>query len=222
MANSSYIPPREADMDNWISNFRTLIAASPTVYGLVSADATAITNAFNAWHTAYLAATNPTTRTRANVATKNQQKPIVLGVVRSYANSIQANRAISDALKIGLGMRPRDNQPSPVPPPTTYPLLSLTGMSTGVQKIRAADQLTPTKRARPVGSAGMLVFRAVAPLPASDPDLAKFLGFVTRAVFESQFAPADSGKTATYFARWTNAKGQMGPWSNPASMPIAA
>ena len=219
---TSYIPAREADMDNWINNFKTLIAASPTTYGLVTADGTALTNAYNAWHTAYLAATNPTTRTKATVATKNEQKPIVLGVVRGYANTIQANNAVSDALKIGLGMKPRDTQPTPVPPPTTYPMLSISGLGQGLQNLRAADQLTPTKRARPTGSAGMLLFRTVGTAPATDPESARFLGFVTRSEYQSQFDPADNGKTATYFARWTNAKGQMGPWSPAASMPIAA
>ena len=33
---------------------------------------------------------------------------------------------------------------------------------------------------------------------------------------------ADRGKFATYFARWTNARGEMGPWSNPVSACIAA
>jgi hypothetical protein len=66
------------------------------------------------------------------------------------------------------------------------------------------------------------VFRAVSTGPVADPEQARFLGFVTKAEFESDFSPADNGKTATYFARWTNAKGEMGPWSPPASLPIAA
>jgi len=41
------IPSRDADLDTWLLNFKTLIAATPTNYGLVAADATAITNAFN-------------------------------------------------------------------------------------------------------------------------------------------------------------------------------
>jgi hypothetical protein len=219
---SSYIPQREADLDNWLSNFKTLIAATPTNYGLVAADGTAITNAFNAWHTAYLAAINPTTRTKATVQTKNEQKANVLHVVRGYAATIRDNAAVSDALKIGLGLRIHDTQPTPVPPPSTYPVLTLTGMMTGVQNLRAADQLTPAKRARPSGTAGLLLFRAVDTGPISDPDQARFLSFMTKADYKSQFAPADNGKTATYFARWTNSKGEVGPWSPPASMPIAA
>lgn len=219
---SSYIPQREADMDEWVNNFKTLIAASPTSYGLVSGDGTAITSAYNAWHAAYLAAINPTTRTPATVATKNTQKAAVLGVVRGYANTIRANMAVSDALKIGLGLRIHDTTPTPVPPPSTAPRITFAGMRPGLQDILAADETTPSKRAKPAGAAGLLLFRAVGPAAVSDPEQCRFLSFVTRAEFSSSFDPAENGKTATYFARWTNSKGQVGPWSMPASMPIAA
>jgi len=128
---SSYIPSREADMDAWLLNFKTLIAANPASYGLVAGDATAISAAYAAWNAAYLAATNPTTRTRATVQTKNQQKANVLSVVRGYAASIRANRAVTDALKIGLGLHIHDAQPTPIPPPSTYPVLTIQGLGLG-------------------------------------------------------------------------------------------
>ena len=219
---SSYIPSREADMDAWLLNFKTLIVASPTSYGLVTADGTAISAAYSAWNAAYLAATNPTTRTKATVQTKNQQKANVLSVVRGYAATIRANRAVSDALKIGIGLHIHDSQPTPVPPPSTYPVLTIQGLGLGAQDLNAADQMTPNNRAKPAGAIGLVLFRAVGTGPVSDPSQAQYLAFVTRAEFQSQFDPADNGKTATYFARWTNGKGEAGPWSPPASMPIAA
>jgi hypothetical protein len=219
---SSYIPTRDPALDTWVLNFKTLIAANPTNYGLVVGDATAITTAYTSWHTAYLAASNPTTRTQATVQTKNEQKVNVLAVVRGYAATIRANRAVSDELKIGLGLHIHDAQPTPVPPPSTYPVLAVAGMGQGVQDLRASDQNTPSKRARPAGTAGLLLFRSVGEAAITDPAQAAFLGFVTRNAFQSHFTSGDNGKTATYFARWTNAKGEVGPWSPPVSMPIAA
>ncbi len=219
---ASYIPARDADLDTWLLNFKTLIAANPTTYGLVAADATAITNAFNSWHTAFLAATNPGTRTMATVATKNLQKANVLGVVRGYAATIRVNKAVSGELKIGLGLHVSDGQPTPIPPPSTYPLLTIKGIGQGQQDLRAADQDSPTRRAKPAGATGLLLFRIVGTGPVSEPSTAEFLSFVSRAAYTSTFAPTDNGKVATYFARWTNSKGEVGPWSPPASMPIAA
>jgi hypothetical protein len=56
----------------------------------------------------------------------------------------------------------------------------------------------------------------------TDPRRAQFLAFTGKTDFSCAFAPADHGKTATYFARWTNAKGDMGPWSLPLPVSIAA
>ena len=221
-SNGSYIPTREADLDGWLNNFQTLIAATPANYGLVAADATAITNAYTSWHSAYQTATNPTTRTQATITAKNEQKANVLSVVRGYAATIRANRAVSDQLKIGLGLHVPDTQPTPVPAPSTKPVLAIAGMSQGTQVVRATDELTPNSRARPVGSAGMLVYRHVGTSAINDPAQATFQTFIGKTTVNSTFAPADNGKVVTYFARWTNAKGQTGPWSQGVSGSIAA
>jgi hypothetical protein len=221
MANS-YIPTRESEMDNWLNNFKTLIAASPTTYGLAVSDATAITNAYNAWHTAYQAAINPSTRTKATVMAKNDQKANVLFVVRGFVATIQANRGVSNSLKEGLGLRVHDSTPTPVPPPNTKPVLKITRIEQGFMDVAATDEATPNKRGRPQGSAGMLLYRAVGPDSVSDPAQATFLTFVGKPAVTSTFTAADRGKTATYFARWTNARGEVGPWSQGVSVSIAA
>jgi hypothetical protein len=219
---SNYLPNRDAEFDTWLNNFQTLIAANPTNYGLVAGDATAITAAYNGWHTAYLAAVNPTTRTHANVSTKNTQKANASSVVRGYGATIRANRAVSDALKINLGLHVRDSEPTPVPPPSTVPVLAVIGMRQGMQEVRVTDESTPGSRARPVGSAGMILFRAIDETAVTNPAQAQFLAFTGKTDFTCEYDPADNGKTATYFARWTNAKGEMGPWSQPMPVSIAA
>jgi len=220
--SGSYIPTRDSDLDSWLLNFKTLIVANPTNYGLVVGDGTAIAAAYASWNAAYLAATNPTTRTHATVTTKNTQKANVIAVVRGYAATIRANRAVSDALKIGLGLHVADHQPTPVPPPTTVPVLAIAQMRQGLQEVRVTDEATPNSRARAVGSAGMLLFRVVGVAPVNDPSQAQFLAFTGKTSFECTYPSADNGKTATYFARWTNAKGEMGPWSQPMPVSIAA
>lgn len=218
----SWIPTTDALLDPFVNNFQTLIAASPTTYNLAVSDATAITAAYTSWHAAFLAATNPTTRTQATVATKNLQKANVLAVVRRYGTTIRANVGVSDALKIGLGLHIADRTPTPVPPPSAKPELSIARIDTGVQEIVARVEGAGTVRARPAGAVGLLLFRAIGEAPVSSASEATFLTFVGRPSVASTFAEADRGKIATYFARWTNARGEMGPWSNPVSASIAA
>ncbi len=215
-------PTPDGPLDGWCNNFKTLIAASPTTYGLVTADGTALTTAYNNWHTAYLAAINPTTRTKATVAAKNVQKTNILSVVRGYAATIRANRAVSDELKVGLGLNVRDTSPTPVPPPSTYPMLSILEPMRGVQDLKARDSASPDRRSKPAGTAGMLLFRTIGAAPVTNPADAPFLSFVGKTDLVFNYDMADDGKFATYFARWTNSKGEMGPWSPAASMKIAA
>lgn len=44
----------------------------------------------------------------------------------------------------------------------------------------------------------------------------------TRTPFEVKFEHADSGKYCTYFARWISRRGEVGNWSVPVKMRIAA
>jgi hypothetical protein len=221
MAND-FIPSSDAALEAWLLNFKTLIAATPTNYGLVVADATVITNSYVAWHSAYVAATTPTTRNHVTIAAKDAQKILTVDVVRTYSTTIRANTAVSDSLKLGLGLNVHDTIPTPVPPPSTYPVLSVAVSGPLTQDLLAVDSATPTRRAKPHGSAGLLVFRAVGTTAETNPNNCPFLGFVTRAGIHSPFESTDDGKIATYFARWTNAKGEVGPWSTAVSMRIAA
>lgn len=219
---SGYLPQRDAELDTWALNFSTLITAAPATYGLSAPDGVAIATAYNTFHTAYLAATNPSTRTQAAVETKNLQKANLLNVVRGYAATIRANRAVTNANKMNLGLHVRDTTPTPVPPPATRPVLAIGRMTQGSMEVRATDEATPNRRARPNGAAGLLLYRAVGTTAVNDPSEATFLTFVGKPEALSTFAPADNGKVATYFARWTNSKGEVGPWSQSVSSSIAA
>jgi hypothetical protein len=142
-------------------------------------------------------------------------------VIRGYAGQIRANRAISDALKIGIGLHIRDVDPTPIPTPTAKPSLTIVYMEQGIQKVRAMEEGSD-RRGRPVGTAGLLLWRAVGDEAVTDPTQADFVAFVSKPEVANNFTPVDNGKTATYFARYTNSKGELGPWSDPVSKKIAA
>ena len=63
---------------------------------------------------------------------------------------------------------------------------------------------------------------AVTEVSVNDPAVAPFRAVVTRQPYAVSFARADNQKIATYFARWQNARGLTGPWSNPIAFTIVA
>lgn len=215
-----YIPPKDADLLTWADNFQTLIAASPTTYGLVTGDATAITAAFTPFETAYPIAINPATRTAVTVAAKDTAKFAMLSVLRSYAQIISADPAVDNADKIALGLNLHGTPPSPVPVPTTFPIISVLAATPLLHTMRWADELTPDRRTRPFGAIGMELRRTIAVAATSDPNAALFYALVTRQPNTIEFEASDAGKVATYFGRWLNRKGEAGPWSAASAFGI--
>lgn len=220
--STRFLPTRESVLDTWLTHFSAQITAAPGAYGLSPADALSIKTAVDAWHAAYLTAAAPVTRTRGTVATKRGEKKNVVGVVRGYAAKVRSNDAVSGELKIGLGLKLRNAKGSPVPAPASPPALSVRGFHPGFHVLRATDVDTRPGRGKPPGTAGLLVYRAVEEDVAGGPHSAEFLTLSTRVTFTSTFEHAQRGRTATYFARWINAKGETGPWSQGLSVPIAA
>lgn len=217
------IPPSDPLYDAYLYNWKTLLTAAPTDFGMSASDATAISTAYTDWHAAYLLVTDPGTRTQVTVAAKNYQKALSLILLRQQYNIIKANPSVSNENKVAIGIRLNDPVPTPIPPPTTVPVLTIRNAAPYTHIMDWADSDTPTTRRKPAGATGCVIMRAVGLAPATLPSQATWEGMFARVpVLMSSFNPADVGKWATYFARWVNAKGEEGPWAAPVSQIIAA
>lgn len=220
--STPFIPNRDADFNPWLENFATLISANPSAYGLSAGDAAEVAGAYAKWQAAYAVATAPTTRTGPSIAEKDACRAATVVIVRRLAGLVRANAAVPESLKLGLGVRTRGPGQSRTPVPTECPSLSVIGLSLASHQLAAGDNVFGPQRAKPRGAAALLVVRTIADTPANDPNEATFLTLATRNRFTSRFQTADGGKIATYFARWANSKGQLGPWSGPVWMQVAA
>lgn len=220
----SYIPAKDADFSNWLLNFATLIAANPTDYGLVAGDATAISAQNTAFQAAYTAAIDPSTRTPATVAAKDTARYNAENVVRPYAQNVRLNAAVSDALKVGLGLNLPNSTRPPIPPPTVAPALAFDAATPLQHKLRYSDPSSPVGKAKPVGSIGVEIWRSVGTVPATDPAQATYYATFTKSPNFSSFDASQVGKVCTYFARFATRSGaggkaSVGPWS--AALTIA-
>lgn len=221
----SYIPPRDADFANWLLNFSTLISANPGDYGLVAGDATAIAAQNTAFAAAYTAAIDPSTRTPATVAAKDTARYNAEFVVRPYAQNIRLNAAISDALKVGLGLNLPNSTRPPIPPPTVAPALAFDAATPLQHKLRYSDPSSPVGKAKPVGSIGVEIWRSIGTVPATDPAQASYYGTFTKSPNFSTFTADQVGKVCTYFARFVTRSGaggrtSSGPWSAPLTIAV--
>lgn len=217
-----YIPAKDADLDAFGVNFHTLIAATPATYGLVAADATALAPFVTAYTAALATATDPSTRTQPTVAAKDTARVALVDQLRFLANKVQSASGVSDEAKADLGLTIRDTGPTPIPAPTTYPILAVVGATPLAHGLRYSDSATPAARKKPFGAVSMELRRSVGTVAATDPSAMDFLANVSRNPVSSDFVGADAGKVASYAGRWINAKGQAGPWSAIVSFTVAA
>ncbi len=117
MAN--YFPVRETEFMVWLGNFVTAVNANLATAGLVAADLTPITT-LQATLTSNIADVETKKAALASATeTKEANKEAVIQKVRALVNRIQANAAVTPAIKAQMGITTRDggNYPQhPVPP----------------------------------------------------------------------------------------------------------
>lgn len=222
MPISPAIPNADSLYDAFLYNWKTLLTASPATFGMVAGDATAISTQYTNWHSAYILASDVPNRTPAIVAAKNYQKALSLILLRQQYMLIKANPSVLDEDKTAIGVRVTDPVPTPIPPPTTAPVLTAINNAPLTMLLDAHDSDTPTTRRKPAGVIGLQLVRKIGVTPETDPDNCTLMGLYSRfPVSIGEFAPSDAGKYATFFACWTNAKGQEGPWSAARTQIIA-
>jgi hypothetical protein len=223
---ASFIPTKDAELLAWVTNFSTLITATPTAFGLVAADATTLAGLVTAYSTALTAATNPATRTQVKVAAKDVAKAGLVADVRALARRIQGTTSVTPEQKLSLGLPVHKTSQTPIPPPVTRPVVTLVGQPfQRTVTIRLVDETTPTKKAKPFGVDGAEVYSYVPTAsenPPADLEQWRFEGIATRSEFQAGFNVGDVGKTAYVCARWFNPRGQAGPASDDVVATIAA
>lgn len=216
-----YIPVAQESLRTWANNFAALITASPATYGLVAGDATTIQNAADDFDAKLTDALDPSTRSPATVADKDASRMSLLGIVRPYAIMVRNNAGVTDEQKVALGLTIVDRNPTPIPAPTTLPLLSVVMATPLQQTLQFSDATTPDSKAKPFGSVALQVFAKTSETPITDQEQLLFKKQVTKSPFNLDYDPADHAKIAYIASRWITRRGLVGPWSAVTAAVVA-
>jgi len=218
---SGYIPHTDSGFRDWLQNFSALISADPGRYGLQATDAAVIASLYTNYDDLYNKVQSAATRTPGLVTQKDAVKASAKASCRVYAMQIKSNQGVDNQDKIELGIHVNDPTPTPIPEPTTAPLLAITAAFSGEHTIRFADETTPTSKRKPPGVIQLELYVHVGTSPIVDWTQAEYVGVYTKNPINYTFMPDQANQTATYFARWRTAKGLCGPMSLPVAMTIA-
>lgn len=217
-----FVPRRDHDFSQWAMSFAQIVSDDPGRYAISPTEAQALTQWAQTFADALRQASEPVTRTQVAVSEKDAARNSTEAFFRNIAALIRVNNGISDSDKIALGIRPRNTSWTHVNVPDTSPLLRIIAATPGMHTLAYADTFTPTSRAKPFGAACLHLVMDVS-FDGQPPSLerAKFVGSFTRQPMLVHHVPEHRGRQATYWGRWANRRGEMGPWSLPVSFTIA-
>ena len=216
--------PRTADLELQQdgNTFVTAVDGALPAYNLTAAIGTELLAARGAYETDLAAATEPSTRTKGTINQKNISKRAYLAILRTAAKLVKAGPDVTEQMKIDAGLPIPDMNPTPVGPPESFPLSTLSPQGAARNELRLADSATPTKRARPKNAVAAEVRMAVVDSPATAPANWDRTLFVTKALTEIASDESDAGKTLIVQSRWLGSKGQVGPRGPVETGTIAA
>jgi hypothetical protein len=226
-----YIPNKDADFLAFATAFANTIAADPSAFMISPSEVNLIVSLADQFAQAHWSATNKATRTEPVINEKNQIRQSVEQCFRAYAQQIKQNAGIGDDRKLTLGLRLDPRTLSRRKPPESSPRLHFMGSTPGVDHLRFADANMANSRAKPFLAERLELFVAYVsgpPKHISPPPDARYLGSFKknpiRVPHDLGGGETPAGK-AVYWARWAGYGGgfnNVGPWSLPCSMSIAA
>lgn len=222
MASQGWLPMSDTGLRDFTGDFSAKLTAAPTTYGLTAADATAEAGLVTTYKAALATATDPATRTPVTITAKNVAKAGLVASTRSLAARIQANPSVTPEQKVALGLPVHITGKTPIPAPTTRPVVTVADITELTHAVRIVDESTPTKRAKPYGVAEAAVFTFVGDNPPADLEQWEFKGIAKRSDFLIHYDAPDAGKRAHIRAVWFNPRGEQGPVGEPASAMVAA
>ncbi|HEY3620782.1 MAG TPA: hypothetical protein VGK96_28595 [Candidatus Sulfotelmatobacter sp.] len=214
MSSTPYIPTKKSLLMAWATNFGTLFTASPTTYGFTSADAATVAAANATMQAAYTVANTAATRSKPNVANMDAAIASYLATVRPYAVAISLNKGVSNDQKASIGVTVRGTGPTPVPVPSTSPVLTTIAGTPGQQTVRYADQNTPSARKKPFGAIAIQLYCSASATVISDPTMLQFVNTFTKNPVGLPTPSGGAGKICYMAGRWVTRTGLVGPWSS--------
>ncbi|MDR3653968.1 MAG: hypothetical protein P4L34_13485 [Paludibacter sp.] len=130
------------------------------------------------------------------------------------------NPKVSDGDRVRMGITVRTTTHTPVPPPSTMPVGSVDFSLRLQHTISFYDQASAHSNAKPEGVTGCEIYVKVDGEAPKSVEEMNFQGTCSASPFEVKFDSSKAGKTAWYWLRWVNRKGEAGPWSTPISAMI--
>jgi hypothetical protein len=212
------LPSGDHDFLEWAENFKTKLAPLIEGLGIPPADYELIVALKNTFAAALVLTDAPSTKNPGTVAAKNDaHKALEKGVRKFIGEHLRYNDALTNQNREDLRIPVPDTTHTPIPPPTTHPVLELKISAIRQVKLYFRDPASETG-ARPYGVNGAVVLYDIRETPPARTGELKQNVLATRSPFKLNFEEDDRGKRIYVAVCWQNERGQRGPFSEVQSI----
>ena len=214
------IPSNDTEFSRMVTQLLTAATPNPEKFGMTADDVSQVATAHSAFANAHDAHVQAQEASHTAAHAKDAARTNLETYVRAAARKINSVPGVDNALRVAAGLAPYAEVRSPIGAPTTHPLgrIEIGGHFTLI--VHFVNETTPQKIAKPHGVLGCQIWSYVGDPAPVDPTGYAFIGLDTRTPYTDTHPAADAGKTAYYWLRWQNAKGEVGPWSDVLSAKI--
>lgn len=219
---NDYIPRDKAARAAWLANFAAKLQANQAALNLKNEQVSAVTDKQTALTTAAQELADAQANLNAKQAAFNMADQEAVSAARAQARQLQANPAVTDAMRAEFGLPVRDTTPTAPAPLTSRPVVTIDFSQRGQHKLEYRDSETPNSRARPANATGCEIRRHVGTAPPDGTSAFEYLDTDQSSPYTVAYTDADAGKVASYILRWVHANGNRGPWSETVSATITA
>ena len=216
MTANRTIPRKDVDFNVW-QEIIVKAAIANTQAWLLDPNwiASALTPARTRWNAAWAAYENPVTRTILITATKQNARAEYEKPLKTLVANLKANTRLTDDDRRAAGIHIRDTRPTPMPVPTTFPVLAIDTSTSRRLTINFRNSETNSK-AKPKGVQGAEFKWIIADEKPTVEQLTNST-FDTRTPCTLVFNDQQRAKTVWICARWQNTRGEKGPWGDMES-----
>jgi hypothetical protein len=217
MASRDVIPSSDNTFDTFQDNLYDKVTTNMSGWNIPQAAIDVLTPLKNAWDNAWDVAKVKTNRTATQVATKNLARKNYVKALRPFIQAhIYNNSAMSNDDIVECDLRPRDTVRTPVPVPTSVPVINIMTASGNIGVIRffrLDDEDGAIRRGKPKGVA-RIEFASNVDVQPANPNDCSDIASATKSPMRVEIDPADRGKKLWFYARWINTREQPGPWTD--------
>lgn len=217
MSQTDFLPEREDALRDWARSFSETLSADPAAVGVTAAQADAFAALSGDYAAALLLVGSPTTDTSSNRQRKNTLKKALSKEARALSRQINAWPGVTNDQRKSLGLTLQTPSRSRLPVPAMPPRVRVLGVTGRRVEVRLERSGPTTRRAKPAGVQGAVLFTFVGDEPPRELSRWSFYGHTTQTKTTLALDPSLLPGTAVYVtAAWLNPRLESGPPAYPA------